>query len=167
MPTTYCGNNARNENLRSGRAQRGSRVQCLRKGVAVGGSMPYDEQYAGPFQPIDPTRFYCGNSHILPAGYDSMGSPARCLQKGVGIGRARKARQGAPYWKWAIIGFISLVLISALFLVLYFTKPKFLRTDTKDSKSDKIDWGKFMALYIPLCFVIILASVGIIIKFFR
>jgi di/tricarboxylate transporter len=93
-----------------------------------------------------------------------MGSPARCLQKGVGIGRSRKARKGSPYLKWVGIGVLSLILMTALFLTLYFSKPKFIQT--KDKKP-QIDWGLFMAFYIPMCCVIILVAVGVIWKFFR
>jgi len=98
MSRIYCGNNYRDQSLINGEKQLGTLYSCLRKGIGTGLNMPIDPAFAGDYEPIDTTRIYCGNSEILPEGYDRMGNLHHCLQKGVGVGkriRALNARNDA------------------------------------------------------------------------
>lgn len=89
----YCGNNARDLELRSGRKRRGNRYQCMKKGIGVGMSLPFDNTYATRYVPIDRRKIWCGKSNQLPAGYDILGTTGMCYTKGVGIGRSIKAKK--------------------------------------------------------------------------
>ena len=89
----YCGNNRRSRKLTSGRYRIGDRLSCLRKGVYIGENQPYDEEYAGDFEPITNRKLFCGNSNMLPEDYDDFGSNSECLRIGVGVGKRKKASQ--------------------------------------------------------------------------
>ncbi len=98
----YCGNNARNPDVRSGKKQIGSRYECFRRGVGIGLGLPYDPNFSARFVPIDKRKIYCGKQDELPNGYDIMGNSSLCMRKGVGVGRSIKAkrqRQGKKVWK--------------------------------------------------------------------
>jgi len=145
----YCGNNQLNSGLINGTSRIGTRYQCLRKGIGLGRSLPYDKDYDGPFQPIDPTKIYCGNDNALPAGYDRLGSNATCLQKGVAIGKVQKAEFrpiiGSINKKFYLLILYLLIIISTFF-VLFFTKPSFM-VKKNDDETEDIDWYKFLLLY--------------------
>ena len=64
----YCGNNANNPSLTNGTKVLGTRYGCLQKGKYFGYAQPVDPNFLVPYQPIDPTRKYCGNASILPNG---------------------------------------------------------------------------------------------------
>ena len=72
MLPTYCGNNALCPDLLNGNKQLGTRYQCFRKGLGKGLNLPIDPNYNGAYNPIDPSRVYCGNQNVLPAGYNRM-----------------------------------------------------------------------------------------------
>lgn len=83
----YCGNNRLYSKLLTGEVVLGTRYQCLRRGIGVGKNIPYDSKYEDEYEPIDPTRIYCGMKNYLPRGYDRFGSLADCHRMGVGIGK--------------------------------------------------------------------------------
>ena len=145
----YCGNNQLNSGLVNGTSRIGTRYQCLRKGIGLGRSLPYDKDYDGPFQPIDPTKIYCGNENNLPPGYDRLGNNATCLQKGVAIGKVQKAEFrpiiSSINKKFYFIFLYFIIIISAFF-VLFFVKPSFVLKKNDDGSED-VDWYKFLLLY--------------------
>jgi hypothetical protein len=89
----YCGNNRRHPKVRSGEQVIGTRYRCLKKGIGVGMSLPYDPDYTNRYVPIDSRKIYCGEARALPAGYDLMGSNSMCYTKGVGVGKTLKAKK--------------------------------------------------------------------------
>jgi len=89
----YCGNNAEDPDLKQGRKKRGTRYECLQKGIGVGLSLPFDDKYSKKYVPIDRRKIWCGKSNKLPDDYDLMGSTGMCYTKGVGIGRSIKAKK--------------------------------------------------------------------------
>lgn len=92
MSKIYCGNNKKSPKLTTMR--RGTKYECLKKGVGTGLRMPLDEDFLGEFAPIDKRKMYCGNKTKLPRGYSIMGSGPKCLAKGVGIGKRIRAERG-------------------------------------------------------------------------
>lgn len=89
---TYCGNNRRHPDLVNKTRRKGTRYECLRKGIGVGLHSPVDPSYAGPYKPIDKTRIYCGNQKKHSDAYARFGSITDCMRKGVGIGKMLRAR---------------------------------------------------------------------------
>jgi len=87
----YCGNNAEHPDLLNGTKILGSRFSCLQKGKTNGYSQPVDPNFLLPYRPIDTTRKYCGNSSVLPNGYNRFGGLYECYLKGVGVGKKLKA----------------------------------------------------------------------------
>jgi len=160
----YCGNNANYPGLLAGTHVLGTNYGCMRKGIGVGSHLPYDAAYAGPYAPVDPRRFYCGNNPVVPPGYLAAGSPSKCLSTGIGIGKAQRAAMGPPafmyFTRYVLPYVLFFLIISGIFAILYFTKPKFVTK--KDSRNkDVIDWSKFVPYFIVACLV-----VAIIIWFF-
>ena len=91
----YCGNNevALQNGLRNGKyGDLGSRSECLRIGFGRALNSPVDRQYSLPYTPIDEDKFYCGDQHELPDGYDRFGTRPQCLSRGYGIGSSKKAK---------------------------------------------------------------------------
>lgn len=115
----YCGNNIHHGNI-----PLGTRYSCMQKGIGRGVNMPWDPTFAGPYQPIDDTKVYCGNSNQLPANYDRFGNLPTCLQKGIGIGKRLRIEQGFLKYFWkAALTFLGGALI--LFITLkYIDKIK-------------------------------------------
>jgi len=73
----------------------GSRYLCLKNGIGVGLSLPYDPDYEDEYEPIDDRKYYCGDKspgHSPPEGYDAIGSNAICHRIGVGAGKRLKIR---------------------------------------------------------------------------
>ena len=87
----YCGNNANHPELVNGIKTLGSRYSCLQKGKQYGYSQPFDPNFLLPYQPIDKTVKYCGNSSNLPDGYTRFGGLYECYLKGMGVGKKLKA----------------------------------------------------------------------------
>ena len=89
----YCGNNGNSPLLvaNGGNRTLGSRHDCLRQGIGVGLNMPLDPSYLNPYNPINNTRYYCGNAAALPAGYDANGTLNMCHGIGIGVGRRKRA----------------------------------------------------------------------------
>lgn len=85
----------------------------MKRGVNVGLNQPHDPDYTLAYDPIDPTRIYCGDADQLPDGYDRFGYAHECLQKGVGVGKTLKARR-ACRTRRPIQYIILLVLIFAM-----------------------------------------------------
>lgn len=87
---TYCGTNSLHPNA----ANRGTRYQCLKKGIWVGcNRIPVDNTLVDmPYARFDNERIYCGNQNNLPAGYTRLGASSDCFQIGVGLGKKRRAR---------------------------------------------------------------------------
>lgn len=78
----YCGNNK----LHDKKVKRGTRYECLQKGIGVGlhsDISNWDDKY----EPIDTRKIYCGNESGTPNGYAYTGNAPMCLQKGIGIGK--------------------------------------------------------------------------------
>jgi hypothetical protein len=152
--STYCGNNAQHPRLLSGDVNLGTRYECMRKGIGRGMHMPYDDNFASVYTAIDKTRIYCGDKNDLPAGYDRMGSLVHCLQKGIGVGKRITADKGAPrfmlFYRVLLPILIIILLTGGLFTFLKLKKPSIVTE--KDNR--KIDWGKFMAFYIPVATLI-------------
>jgi hypothetical protein len=89
----YCGNNGNSPLLvaNGGNRTLGTRHDCLRQGIGVGLNMPLDPSYLNPYNPINNTRYYCGNAAALPAGYDANGTLNMCHGIGIGVGRRKRA----------------------------------------------------------------------------
>lgn len=148
MTTIYCGNNAANTELTSGNSILGTRYSCLKKGIGRGMNMPPDPTYTGPYIPIDNRKMYCGANTQLPDEYDYMGNLPHCLQKGIGVGKKLVSGFIGFTTTNRIAPVASFVLIAiTAFLILYFTKPLFLRKKNINNKV-MINWGKFMGIYI-------------------
>jgi hypothetical protein len=148
--STYCGNNSQYPGLTSGDVNIGTRYECMRKGIGRGMYMPYDDNFNSVYTPIDKTRIYCGDKNDLPDGYDRMGSLVHCLQKGIGIGKRITANKGAPrfmlFYRVLLPILIIILLTGGLFTFLKLKKPSIV----KENDNSNIDWGKFMAFYIPV-----------------
>jgi hypothetical protein len=89
----YCGNNRLHPDLLDGTRRLGTRKECLDRGVRVGLSLPPERSYAGSYEPIDNTKIYCGNSSVLPDGYDRFGAIFECHRIGVGRGKSIKSKR--------------------------------------------------------------------------
>ncbi len=90
MVRIYCGPN---NNIPENYDTKGTRYQCLRKGIGVGLHLPANRRPPGVLPdgtiiPLDPNRerWYCGNQVPHPAGYVGYATPYECLRKGVGVG---------------------------------------------------------------------------------
>jgi len=154
MTGIYCGNNHLDTELVNGKVRLGTPYGCMRKGVGVGLHLPYDKKFAGAYAPIDQRKIYCGNEPMLPDGYDSMGSLSQCLQKGVGIGKRQVAQRGRPRYRSIILPISIFLLLSiGIFAFLYLNKPSIV-TKISNNGQKIIDWGKFMAFYIPTILLI-------------
>lgn len=154
----YCGNNALNPELVSGKISLGTRHKCLKKGIGKGMNMPYDPSYSQPYTPIDKTVVYCGDKNGLPPSYDRFGNLTECLQKGVGIGKKKHASKGLDsgvsnktitpknFLVYAFIYVLIWVILSVgVFCWLYFTKPVFVVNNLDNKK--KINWDKFSMFF--------------------
>lgn len=163
MEDIYCGNNALHTDLLNGNKVVGNRYQCLRKGIGTGYEFPVDPDYGLPYEPIDNRKIYCGNQDILPDGYDFLGNSPQCLQKGIGIGKLRKAQEELDlpeidngFKKIKKNNIISkkykLIILIIIFIILYVLKPKIIcQKELIISSNKKIDWKKFLLLYIIIC----------------
>lgn len=93
MVKIYCGTQ---EQLPPEYTAKGTRYQCLRKGVGVGLHLPrerIDALKEGGDK--NKPKTYCGNSQVLPPDYVSFATPYACLRKGVGVGMwTQKRRNG-------------------------------------------------------------------------
>jgi|JI6StandDraft_1071083.scaffolds.fasta_scaffold1314729_1 hypothetical protein len=89
----YCGNNRLHKPLVNGQVVKGTRYQCLKKGIAIGKNMEPDDMDVD-YAPIYNPRIFCGNGNILPDKYKRLGQPYECLQMGIGVGKgiAKKER---------------------------------------------------------------------------
>jgi hypothetical protein len=156
MPT-YCGNNLNNPKLVAGTHVVGTNYQCLRKGIGVGSHLPYDSSYAGPYAPVDPRRFYCGNAAIIPAGYFAAGSPSKCLQVGIGVGKVMRAGLGPPafmYFIRYVLPYLLFCLLTGMgFTFVYFYQLKFFVKEGHNKKV-VIDWDKFIPYFVSYMLVI-------------
>lgn len=87
MVRIYCGTQVQ---LPDGYDSRGTRYQCLRKGIGIGLHLV---NQAPPMRPAQPQpRLYCGNAPEAPNGYDGLATPYICLRKGVGVGLWKQQR---------------------------------------------------------------------------
>ena len=151
MPPTYCGNNALHPSLQNGSVL-GTRYSCLKKGIGKGSNMPYDINYTYPFEPIDPTRIYCGTNDNLPPDYDRFGNLPQCLQKGIAIGKIQKAQGGPPSLFYIYRKYIILIIFAVLlFVILNSNTPSFL-TITIDNVT-QIVWLKFILFYFQIVII--------------
>ena len=154
----YCGNDLNFQGLVSGTHFLGTNYECLRKGIAVGSNLPYDSKYSGAHSPVDGRKFYCGKDTVVPptGGYFAVGSPSKCLAVGVGIGKAQRAAMGPPafmyFIRYVLPYLLFFVIISAVFAILYFVKPKYI-TKKDNKNNDIIDWDKFTPYYIIICLI--------------
>ena len=89
----YCGNNALDSRLISGDKILGTRYDCLRSGYGRGMHEPVDLRFIQEYSPIDPRKYYCGNSNELPNNYHDFGSLHGCFLKGFGIAKKNKAEK--------------------------------------------------------------------------
>jgi len=89
----YCGNNALDARLASGEKILGTRYDCLRSGYGRGIHEPVDLRFIQDYSPIDPRKYYCGNSNELPNNYHDFGSLHGCFLKGFGIAKKNKAEK--------------------------------------------------------------------------
>lgn len=173
----YCGNNARNPSLLAGDVVRGTRYKCLRKGIGIGRNQDIDPDYLGEYIPIDRRKIWCGNSDDFPDGYDRIGNLSQCLQKGIGVGKKQKAQEyidliGRPTSsfpkkssflskpiknKFIILLLLYLVIISIIFILLYFIRPSYITYI--DNGIIKISIKKFIIIYLPICLSILLCFV--------
>lgn len=164
MTELYCGNNRLAPGVRDGTKRLGDRYSCLRKGVGVGLNLPLDPEFAGPYEPIDNTKYYCGKATQLPDGYDRFGSLPKCFQTGVGTGKrllATGQREGPGGTRFTGTGWgrslqpkikryvipiaVFVTLAVGIFAALYFAKPRFVTK--KVGNKHEIDWGRFAPYY--------------------
>jgi hypothetical protein len=165
----YCGNNRLNRFLIDNSKTLGTRYKCLKIGIQKGKSLPIDNDYTGPYDPIDDTKIYCGNSNRLKNEYDRFGNLAECLQKGIGIGKKIKANENNNdsgdsidddnfvfVFNYKNI-LLFLILEIVLFLFLFISKPKFLLkkySNVKTKNKKKIDIFKFILIYVLISCII-------------
>ena len=141
----YCGNNRLAPELQNGSSTLGTRHQCLKKGFGIGLHKPVPPGYRG-YEPIDTTKYFCGNGDILPDSYDLLGSPSACLRKGIGAGMAKaQTRGGGHNTRTRVILYTLSVLVATVIIVL--TEPSFLREEEDWS------WEKLVLLYVCLLLV--------------
>lgn len=136
----YCGNNNLHQPLVNGEVELGTRYKCLKKGIGTGLNLPYDSNYASPYEPIDNTRIYCGNNENLPRNYDRFGNLPQCLQTGVAIGKMQKALNYnfiQNYVKTKMFFIIYIILLIIYSLVITITKPSFLLKNTNTNTDEK------------------------------
>lgn len=168
----YCGNNGNSPLLvaNGGNRTLGTRHDCLRQGIGVGLNMPLDPSYLNPYNPINNTRYYCGNAAALPAGYDANGTLNMCHGIGIGVGR-RKRALAAPLAGGAapLVGgaaplaggaapladgmayLICFVLMISIFVItMLYKKPSFI----KKKDTEEIDWYVFSP-YIALFSIVV------------
>ena len=161
----YCGNNGNSPLLvaNGGNRTLGSRHDCLRQGIGVGLNMPLDPSYLTPYNPINNTRYYCGNAAALPAGYDANGTLNMCHGIGIGVGRRKRALAGgaaplaggaAPLAGGAAplaLYLICFVLMISIFVItMLYKKPSFI----KKKDTEEIDWYVFSP-YIALFSIVV------------
>jgi hypothetical protein len=162
----YCGNKANYTGIVTGTHYLGTYYQCMRRGIGVGRNLPYDVSYTGLHVPVDPRRYYCGNSLVPPidGGYYGVGSPSKCLSTGIGVGKSQRASMGAPYGMNFVRHYLQYIIflgmVCIIFSILYLTKPKFI-TIKDINNNDIIDWDKFIPYFLLLCLI-----TGIIILWF-
>jgi hypothetical protein len=89
----YCGNNRNHSSLKKGKQKIGTRHSCLKKGVAIGLSLPYDPEYENSYSPIDKRKTWCGKNNKIPKGYHILGNNPLCLQKGISLGKIQKVKK--------------------------------------------------------------------------
>jgi len=161
----YCGNNANNPSLTNGTKVLGTRYKCLQKGRNFGYAQPVDPNFLVPYQPIDTTRKYCGNSSVLPEEYDRFGNIYECFLKGVGVGKKLKADNNPinpnppPQFSFGksdndknndknnLLRILTIFLIIFNFGLLYYIKPNLIM-ETNKKNEKKINWLKFICLYL-------------------
>lgn len=162
----YCGNNASNPQLLNNTLQLGTRYSCMKKGIGKALNSPIDYNYTTEYTPIDNRKIYCGNKTHTPNGYHYVGNLPQCLQKGIGIGKKIRAEQedvtNSNGFSPVIINkpilihiFILIFIATALFLLLYYTKPRCLTKKIKENNY-QIIWWKFLLFYLSLIFIIII-----------
>lgn len=171
----YCGNNANNPSLTNGTKVLGTRYSCLKKGKTFGYAQPIDPNFLVPYQPIDPTKKYCGNSDILPVEYDRFGNLYECYLKGVGVGKKLKADNqpinpnpppqfsfGKPDKDNNIFIIVLIFLLIVEFILIYYTKPNII-IETDENNQKNINWIKFTSLYF---FISIISIISYIILYY-
>ena len=149
----YCGNNSTHSQVINGNKVLGTKYSCLQKGIGNGLNSEYDSSYLEPYNPIDDRKMYCGNSNILPQGYDMMGNLPKCLQLGMGIGKRLRAERGPINILWKLAYWVFCIFMIVVFsLVLYKTKPKFIQNEKEeiDNKSYYLVSSIFSVLLILL-----------------
>jgi len=148
----YCGNNFLDSKLLAGTATVGTRYKCLKKGIGVGLNMPFDPTFLDGYLPIDDSKSYCGNSEVLPDGYDYHGSLPHCLQKGVGTGRRLRAERGdgvgqqRTQMKFLVYIFLFVLSFSIMLTGILLSKSKYFF----DEKTKKPMWIRIL----PVCFLV-------------
>ncbi len=96
MVKIYCGTK---DPIPEGYTEKGTRYQCLRKGIGVGLHLPAERIAALVERPpsskdvAKKPKTYCGNSEVLPPEYASFATPYACLRKGVGVGMWKRKRE--------------------------------------------------------------------------
>jgi hypothetical protein len=161
----YCGNNGNSPLLvaNGGNRTLGTRHDCLRQGIGVGLNMPLDPSYLNPYNPINNTRYYCGNAAALPAGYDANGTLNMCHGIGIGVGRRKRALAaplaggvvplagGAAPLAGGVVYLICFVLMISIFVItMLYKKPSFI----KKKDTEEIDWYVFSP-YIALFSIVV------------
>jgi hypothetical protein len=184
MAGIYCGSNSLNPQLvaNGGVKTIGSRHQCLRKGIGQGLHMPLDLGYNSPYQAIDPRRFYCGDSAVLPAGYTANGTLQQCFNTGIGVGRRQLAQRAiagggvagggvlalAPPIAAVPVGVVApkhflyyilvFLLANAVFIISFlYARPSFIETKDKE-----INW----AVFSPYIAIFALVSAAILYRIY-
>lgn len=79
MDKIYCGNNILNADTK------GTRYQCLKKGIGIGMNSDDFELYLSKNKTRN--KIYCGNSSELPPDYNRFGSTIECISRGFGVGK--------------------------------------------------------------------------------
>ena len=167
----YCGNNAENEELKTGKLTLGTRYQCLQKGFGVGSHLPLPSKLDQDYVPIDTRKIYCGNQDVLPNDYDYLGNLPMCLQKGVGIGRNAKIQKYKASTIWGkykyIYAFTSLyvIIVSTIAMLLYFTRPDWIWV--KDGKNKKLNVTRYVLINLVQAIILGLLLFLIWYKVFR
>jgi hypothetical protein len=159
----YCGNNALDSDLVSGKKRGGTPYECFRKGVGMGKNLPSQK---GEYKKLYDSRIFCGKVLKDTDKYSRMGFPYECLQKGIGVGKSLSKIEYNNFTsdtpilfskaKFLAIFIVIFAIFFAIFFViafvlLWFLKPKLVK------KNDKRNTVK--VLLFSLLFSIIISSI--------
>lgn len=94
-------------------------------GIALTGIVSFPKKYA---RDSSAPLVFCGNSELVPAGYDALGTRFQCLRKGYGAGKHNQIREG--YTRMLV----GLVVVSvSITLIMYLV---YMAWDLENTRKD-------------------------------